>query len=123
MQVSRVHITDFLKEAKGHLVLDVRSPAEYEHAHIPGAISLPLFSNEERKIVGTAYKQESREKAIKIGLDIFGPKDAVDGGRCGKINGQSTTGNRSKVQFPVRLLLAGWHAQRRCFLAAEFIRI
>lgn len=74
MQVSRIHITEFLQGAKEHLLLDVRSPAEYEHAHIPGAVSLPLFSNEERKIVGTAYKQESREKAIKIGLDFFGPK-------------------------------------------------
>ena len=33
-----------------------------------------MFSDEERAIVGTAYKQESREKAIKHGLDIFGPK-------------------------------------------------
>lgn len=56
------------------MLIDVRSPAEYEHAHIQGALSLPLFSNEERKIVGTAYKQESREKAIKIGLQYFGPK-------------------------------------------------
>lgn len=55
-------------------ILDVRSPAEYHHAHIPGALSLPLFSDEERAIVGTAYKQESREQAIKLGLDFFGPK-------------------------------------------------
>ena len=33
-----------------------------------------MFSDEERAIVGTAYKQESREKAIKHGLDFFGPK-------------------------------------------------
>jgi tRNA 2-selenouridine synthase len=52
----------------------VRSPGEYTHAHIPGAHSLPLFSDEERKIVGTAYKQQSREEAIKIGLDFFGLK-------------------------------------------------
>lgn len=53
-------------------VLDVRSPGEYAHAHIPGARSFPLFTNEERKIIGTSYKQESREKAIKIGLSSFG---------------------------------------------------
>lgn len=35
---------------------------------------MPLFSDEERKQVGTAYKQQSREQAIKIGLDFFGPK-------------------------------------------------
>ena len=55
-------------------MLDVRSPGEYKHAHIPGAISFPLFSDEERKVVGTNYKQKSREEAIKIGLDFFGPK-------------------------------------------------
>ena len=55
-------------------VLDVRSPGEFQHAHIPRAHSLPLFDNEERRVVGTAYKQESREKAIKIGVEYFGLK-------------------------------------------------
>jgi len=58
--------------AELHPVLDVRSPGEYTHAHIPTAHSLPLFTDEERKQVGTAYKQQSREAAIKIGLDYFG---------------------------------------------------
>ncbi len=60
--------------AKQHPVMDVRSPGEYKHGHIPGAHNLPLFSDEERKVVGTTYKQESREKAIKTGLDFFGVK-------------------------------------------------
>ncbi len=72
--IQRLPIEDFLQAAASTLLLDVRSPGEYEHAQMPGAVSLPLFSNEERKVVGTAYKQESREKAIKIGLDYFGPK-------------------------------------------------
>jgi tRNA 2-selenouridine synthase len=70
----RVAIEEFLKESKGALLLDVRSPAEYKHAHIPGAVSFPLFTDEERKVVGTTYKQVSRQAAIKIGLDYFGPK-------------------------------------------------
>lgn len=74
MAAEKIQIEQFLALAKHHPVLDVRSPGEYQHAHIPGAYSFPLFSNEERKIVGTAYKQESREQAIKIGLDFFGPK-------------------------------------------------
>jgi tRNA 2-selenouridine synthase len=74
LSVQKIHIDELLQLAKKYPVIDVRSPAEYEHAHIPGAHSLPLFDNEERKIVGTAYKQESREQAIKIGLDFFGPK-------------------------------------------------
>ena len=74
MAVEKIHIDPFLELAKQHPVLDVRSPGEFNHAYIPGAYSLPLFSDEERKIVGTAYKQESREQAIKIGLDFFGVK-------------------------------------------------
>ncbi|GAA4301545.1 tRNA 2-selenouridine(34) synthase MnmH [Compostibacter hankyongensis] len=55
-------------------VLDVRAPAEYGHAHMPGAHHLPLFDDEERKVVGTLYKQQGREAAIKAGLDFFGPR-------------------------------------------------
>jgi tRNA 2-selenouridine synthase len=74
MPIQKITIEEFLKLAKEHPVLDVRSPGEYNHAHIPGAYSLPLFTDEERKIVGTAYKQQSREAAIKAGLDFFGVK-------------------------------------------------
>jgi len=74
MAIEKTDILRFLELAKQHPVIDVRSPGEYKHAHIPGAYSLPLFTDEERKIVGTTYKQQSREQAIKIGLDLFGPK-------------------------------------------------
>jgi len=74
LAIEKINIEYFLELSKHYTVIDVRSPAEYKHAHIPGAYSLPLFSDEERAIVGTAYKQESREKAIKHGLDFFGPK-------------------------------------------------
>jgi len=74
MPAEKVHIEQFLELAKQHPVIDVRSPGEYNHAHIPGALSMPLFTDKERAAVGTAYKQESRENAIKIGLDFFGPK-------------------------------------------------
>ena len=74
MAVQKITIEPFLELAAQHTVLDVRSPGEYLHAHIPGAFSLPLFTDEERKVVGTAYKQQSREVAIKIGLDYFGVK-------------------------------------------------
>lgn len=74
MPAQKIHIEEFLELANHHPVLDVRSPAEYDHAHIPGAYSLALFTDEERRLVGTAYKQQSREAAIKVGLDFFGPK-------------------------------------------------
>ncbi len=55
-------------------MLDVRSPKEYDLGHIPSALSFPLFSNEERAVVGTLYKQEGRHPAFKKGLEIIGPK-------------------------------------------------
>ncbi|WP_354432455.1 MULTISPECIES: tRNA 2-selenouridine(34) synthase MnmH, partial [unclassified Mucilaginibacter] len=55
-------------------VIDVRTPAEFEHGHIPNAFSLPLFSNEERVKVGTTYKQVGREEAILLGFDLTGSK-------------------------------------------------
>lgn len=74
MAVQRIDIKQFLELAQSHPVIDVRSPGEYTHAQLPGAHSMPLFTDEERKVVGTTYKQVSREAAIKIGLDYFGPK-------------------------------------------------
>ena len=72
--IEKLGIEAFLELAKQWPVADVRSPGEYCQAHISGAYSLPLFSDEERKIVGTIYKQQSREDAIKLGLDFFGVK-------------------------------------------------
>ena len=74
MAIQKLTIQDFLQLAQTCPVFDVRSPGEYDHAHIPGAYNLPLFTDAERAVVGTAYKQQSRQAAIKIGLDYFGVK-------------------------------------------------
>lgn len=74
MAIQALSTTDFILQSINAPLLDVRSPGEFDHAHIPGAHSLPLFTNEERAVVGTLYKQRSREDAIKSGLDFFGPK-------------------------------------------------
>lgn len=74
MAVQKISIDDFIITYNDGIVIDVRSPAEFEHAHIPGANNLPLFNNEERALIGTTYKQKSREDAIKAGLPLFGSK-------------------------------------------------
>lgn len=74
MAIQKINVAELLRFSAEYPVLDVRSPGEYTHAHIPGAYGFPLFSDEERKVIGTTYKQQSREKAIKIGLDYFGVK-------------------------------------------------
>jgi tRNA 2-selenouridine synthase len=67
-------ITDFFS-APGP-ILDVRSPGEFEQGHLPGAISFPLFSDDERSLVGTCYKQQGREAAVELGFELAGPKFA-----------------------------------------------
>lgn len=74
MGIEKIPVEQFVQLSKIHTVIDVRSDAEYSHAHIPGASSIPLFNDEERAVVGTIYKQQSREDAIKKGLEYFGPK-------------------------------------------------
>ena len=74
MPITTLTIEAALQLLPNALCIDVRSPSEYAQGHIPGAINVALFNNEERKVVGTAYKQTSRQKAIKIGLNYFGSK-------------------------------------------------
>ncbi|MFG6485403.1 tRNA 2-selenouridine(34) synthase MnmH [Roseateles sp. BYS78W] len=49
------------------VLVDVRSPAEYALDHIPGAINCPVLDDDERRIVGTIYVQQSAFEARKIG--------------------------------------------------------
>ncbi|MBC8085296.1 MAG: tRNA 2-selenouridine(34) synthase MnmH [Hymenobacter sp.] len=70
----RLALPDFLQGPDTAPILDVRAPVEYAHGHIPGALSFPLFSDEERARIGTTYKQASQDKAVLLGLDLFGPK-------------------------------------------------
>jgi tRNA 2-selenouridine synthase len=71
---SVISIESFLEQSKTHLLLDVRSPAEFERGRIASAVNLPLFDNRERAIVGTTYQQLGRQPAILAGLELAGPK-------------------------------------------------
>lgn len=70
--VEKISIKDCLN--KEFIFFDTRTPKEFEEDHIPQAISLPLFSNEERAIVGTIYKQVGKEQAIEEGIKYFSAK-------------------------------------------------
>ncbi|HMQ64252.1 MAG TPA: tRNA 2-selenouridine(34) synthase MnmH [Flavilitoribacter sp.] len=56
------------------VLFDVRTPAEFDAGHIPGAVNLPLFTNEERAEIGTIYKQVDPRLAFLRGLELVGPK-------------------------------------------------
>ncbi|MBM7613726.1 tRNA 2-selenouridine(34) synthase MnmH [Alkaliphilus hydrothermalis] len=56
------------------MIIDVRSPLEYEEGTIEGAINIPLLNNDERAEIGTLYKQQGPQVAKVRGLEIVSPK-------------------------------------------------
>lgn len=57
-----------------YVLIDVRSPSEFASETTPGAINIPIFDDEERKLVGTTYVQQSTDKAKKIGMEAASEK-------------------------------------------------
>jgi tRNA 2-selenouridine synthase len=68
-----IEIAEFIHLSATIPVVDVRSPAEFEHGRIPVASNIPVFSNEERAEIGTLYKQKGPGQAMQRGLELVEP--------------------------------------------------
>lgn len=62
------------RDKKELVLIDVRSPSEYEDSTIPGSLNIPLFDDQERAEIGTLYKQTSIQAAKERGLEIVSAK-------------------------------------------------
>ena len=51
-------------------MMDARAPIEFAKGAFPGVINLPLMNDIERQKVGTSYKQQGQEAAIKLGHQL-----------------------------------------------------
>tara|TARA_R110001583_G_scaffold47395_6_gene148463 strand:- start:10221 stop:11249 length:1029 start_codon:yes stop_codon:yes gene_type:complete len=83
--ITKLSAQDFLEKGKTIPMIDVRTPAEFEQGHIPGAINIPIFANDERAQVGTKYKRSSKDAAVLLGLELVGPKLSVFVRRAKKV--------------------------------------
>ena len=100
-------------------VFDTRSPGEFYDGHIPGAIPLPLFSDEERATVGTLYKQVNAREALLKGLELVGPKmrylveqvDRLSGGQ-GEVAVYCWRGGSRSAAVATLLETAGYRVSR-----------
>lgn len=72
--ITKLSLTAFLEASQHQLIADVRTPAEFEQGHLQNAFNLPLFTNEERVIIGTTYKQKGKETAILQAFELIGPR-------------------------------------------------
>ncbi|MDW8433293.1 MAG: tRNA 2-selenouridine(34) synthase MnmH [Aquificaceae bacterium] len=52
------------------VLVDIRSPSEYEEFHVPGAVNVPLFEDEEKRLIGIVYRGEGVERAKELGYEI-----------------------------------------------------
>ncbi|MEO6277281.1 tRNA 2-selenouridine(34) synthase MnmH [Roseateles sp.] len=101
------------------VLIDVRSPAEYALDHLPGAINCPVLSDEERRIVGTIYVQDSAFEARKIGGAMVARNIAHhldeqfrDKPRDWRPLVYCWRGGMRSVSFVNWLRLVGWDAQQ-----------
>lgn len=110
-------------------IIDVRAPLEFAEDHVPGAINLPVLSDEERARVGTIYKRQSPFDARKIGGALVAENTArhLKGPLAGKTGDWQPLvycwrgGQRSgafatildQVGWRVRLLSGGYRSYRR----------
>lgn len=47
--------------------IDVRSESEFAKGALPGALNAPILNDEERRLVGVCYKNQSQQKAVALG--------------------------------------------------------
>jgi len=110
-----------------YVFVDVRTPKEFEESTIPGSINIPLFSDEERGIVGRLFTKVGQEEAIEKGYEFVQkrlPKLLEEIRKCG--NGKMIIfcwrgGMRSKsltmllesLGFDVKQLEGGYKEYRK----------
>jgi len=126
--VEKIGAEAFMKLAEELPFVDVRSPGEFIQGHIPNAISLPLFNDDERAVVGTLYKNSGRETSVLKGLDFIGPKMSGFVKQANKITpkrkllmhcwrggmrSESMAWLLSTAGFHVHLLVGGYKAYRK----------
>jgi tRNA 2-selenouridine synthase len=68
-----VALAEYFQLMQRLTVIDVRSEGEFAQGHIPGAVNIPVMNDEERRIIGTVYKQHGRGQAVMKGLELTGP--------------------------------------------------
>ncbi|NUH66694.1 tRNA 2-selenouridine(34) synthase MnmH [Sulfitobacter sp. S0837] len=117
-------------------IIDVRAPMEFAEDHLPGAINLPVLSDDERAEVGTIYKQTSPFDARKIGGALVAQNTArhlqtaladKDGSwqplvycwRGGQRSGAFST-ILDQVGWRVQLLSGGYRSYRRLVVSTLY---
>ena len=52
-------------------LMDLRAPIEFNKGAFPNAVNLPILNDEERRLVGTCYKEKGNVAATKLGHKLI----------------------------------------------------
>lgn len=136
MKLLKLSALSQIADNPADMIIDVRSPSEFAQDHIPGAVNLPVLSDDERALVGMIYTRESSFKARKIGAALVaqnaaahlkGPLADMTGGwqplvycwRGGQRSGAFAT-ILDQVGWRVQLLDGGYRSYRRLVVGALY---
>lgn len=120
MPIEKTDIENFLELSETFPVLDVRSPGEYSHAHIPGAVSIPIFTDEQRKIIGTAYNKQGRQIAVNHGLGYFAERMKTIPAEVEKIATSENAGNNTIKVFLIHCWRGGMRSAAVAWLLSLY---
>ena len=114
-------------------IIDARSESEYAEDHLPGAVNWPSLNDDERKLVGTMYKQVSPFEAQKRGAALVAAniarhieRDVIDKPRSWQPLAYCWRGGKrsgslalvlGQIGFRVSLIEGGYKAFRSAVLA------
>lgn len=125
---SLLSVEDYLEKRDQYYLVDVRSPGEFAESCIPGAVNVPLFTDEERALVGTTYWKEGTDRAKLVGLSLVArhlPQmvEAILSGAAGReivlycwrggMRSKSVFTLLESLGYPARQLVGGYKAFRR----------
>ena len=116
MPIEKIDVERFLELSQTFPILDVRSPGEYMHAHIPCAFSVPIFTDEQRKVIGTAYTKQSRQIAVDHGLNYFSERMKIIPGEVEKIYIDKKQKDDAGKTFLVHCWLGGMRSESVAWL-------
>ena len=71
----RPNSSDFLNIFTGNApLLDVRAEVEFAKGAFPNSVNIPILDDEQRRLVGTCFKEQGPEAAFDMGHDLMTPE-------------------------------------------------
>ncbi|MCG9732103.1 tRNA 2-selenouridine(34) synthase MnmH [Shewanella sp. Isolate13] len=71
MSLNKVRASEYRRIlVSDHPIMDTRAPVEFEKGAFPASVNHPLMEDEERRLVGTCYKEQGQAAAIELGHSL-----------------------------------------------------